>query len=56
MVEMHRGWRSRERCQRFDSFLVFRGVPPVQELQEEHAYRQAGGQREGDATQSLPHC
>lgn len=54
LLQVH-GWRgSGQRCQGLDGLLVLRGVPPVQELEEEHADGQAGGQGEGNATQSLP--
>lgn len=51
---MHRRWGRGEGCQGLDGLLVFRGVPPVQELEEEDADGQAGGQGEGDAAQSSP--
>lgn len=54
LLQVHGGWGRGQRCQGLDGLLVFRGVPPVQELEEEHADRQASGQGEGNASQSFP--
>lgn len=47
LLQMERGRRCRQGSDGFNCALVFRGIPPLQELQEEDAQRQGGGEGDG---------
>lgn len=52
LPQVERGWRSRQGGEGFHSALVVRGVPPLQELQEEDAQ----GERGGEGNSNAPRC
>lgn len=53
LLQVERGWRSGQGGERFNRALVVGGVPPLQELQEEDAQGEGGGERDGDASHRL---
>lgn len=55
LLQMDRGWRSRQGGKGLHSALVVWGVPPLKELQEKDAQRQWRGQGQGRAPSALWH-
>lgn len=55
LLQVERGWRSRQGGESFHCAEVLRRVPPLQELQEENTHREGRGDRHSHAPRCLWH-
>lgn len=53
VVQVHRWWWDWHSSQRFDGLLILSRIPPLQELEEEDAHREASGEGESQGPQDF---